>query len=815
MAYSGVYVFGDSLVDSGNALKLAETYDYFPFTSLPDGAPTSGKGYHSGNFTNGWTLVDLISNKYLGVTTKTVFPFGYEEPFLGISFGFVSDPDGNNLNFAYGGAQLRQGDEAVPDIDDQTDAFRDAVDGDADPNALHIFSFGANDVHDLVPNSGQWADRPTAEARLADCAGEYIQEILQLVDIGAQHILVTGVPDIGIQPIFNGTPDEAARRAIATEYSNLLDQMIRDRLDALNLPDGVEIHYVSWEAMQAQVIGTMASLYGTGAVYPLEDSDVVFFDQVHPTAQVHALGAAYMIDLLTGPAGETMALTAPDFSSAGSISAKGEVDSITIALAANTYYSFDMLGISTLGGNVLTLADPMLKIFGPGGTLLASNDDGGLGLDASLSFTNGAAGEYRLQLSGVGAMTGNYEFRAAGAADGNNFYNVTTGATIVLEGIGGGADTVAASVSYALNAGAEIELLQTSNAKGKTAINLTGNEFSQTIVGNAGSNIIEGKAGADVMTGGAGKDVFVLSMAAVTDPGAANIDRITDYGSGDIVDLSQILSVAAGTNVASGGYVRVTTSGLIQVDSDGGGNNWVTLSQINNGGAVTVRYLSGGVATIQSLSRVAATTNVALASAVAAAGLMTAPSAAQPHGNSSDSMSGALVAAAGSGGHGVEYGVANSASMVPGLVAQAVEDSGLVGAQARPGRTPDDHSLTRADAMPGRAADEHAAAAQPAGHEPAALHVLAAPAVAMPSAEMLLSLAAEATPDITAQLLAEALFNGPPDVEQLLARLPHGRAEALALKDAPAWDGMEVPTMAFQQLPLEALALHPDTAPAA
>ena len=76
MAYSGVYVFGDSLVDSGNALKLAETYDYFPFTSLPDGAPTSDKGYYSGNFTNGWTFADLISNKYVAATTKTVFPFG-------------------------------------------------------------------------------------------------------------------------------------------------------------------------------------------------------------------------------------------------------------------------------------------------------------------------------------------------------------------------------------------------------------------------------------------------------------------------------------------------------------------------------------------------------------------------------------------------------------------------------------------------------------------------------------------------------------------------------------------------------------------
>ncbi|MGH6784999.1 MAG: SGNH/GDSL hydrolase family protein, partial [Sphingomicrobium sp.] len=209
MAYSGVYVFGDSLVDAGNALKLAEVYDSFPFASLPDGAPTEEKGYHSGNFTNGWTLVDLISNKHLSVTTKSVFPFGFNDP-----LGIHSDPSGSNLNFAYGGAQLRQGEEAVPDIDDQTDAFRDAVDGDADPNALYIFSFGANDVHDLISRTGGWESLSTAETRLSDAAGELIEEIMQIVDIGARHIVVVGVPDIGIQPIFNGTPDEAVRRAV-------------------------------------------------------------------------------------------------------------------------------------------------------------------------------------------------------------------------------------------------------------------------------------------------------------------------------------------------------------------------------------------------------------------------------------------------------------------------------------------------------------------------------------------------------------------------------------------------------------------------
>ena len=116
--------------------------------------------------------------------------------------------------------------------------------------------------------------------------------------------------------------------------------------------------------------------------------------------------------------------------------------------------------------------------------------------------------------------------------------------------------------------------------------------------------MLEGKEGSDVLTGGGGKDSFILSNAAVTSPGAANIDRISDYGSGDVVDITQILNVAPGSNVIAGGYLRVTTSGLVQVDLDGGGNNWVTLSSINNGGAVTVRYLSGGVATTVSASRV-------------------------------------------------------------------------------------------------------------------------------------------------------------------------------------------------------------------
>jgi phospholipase/lecithinase/hemolysin len=148
MSYTGVFVFGDSLVDAGNALKLAEFVDDIPLTSLPDGAPAAADGYYLGRFTNGLTFADVVSNKFISVPTKPTFPFGYDDPWLGLSFPFTSDPKGNNLNFAYGGAQIRKGEEAVPDLDDQTDAYRDAVDGRADPSALHLITIGANDVRE-------------------------------------------------------------------------------------------------------------------------------------------------------------------------------------------------------------------------------------------------------------------------------------------------------------------------------------------------------------------------------------------------------------------------------------------------------------------------------------------------------------------------------------------------------------------------------------------------------------------------------------------------------------------------------------------
>jgi len=156
--YSGVISIGDSLIDAGNVLALAEWYNGLPFQDLPDGAPIPEVGYFEGRVSNGYTYADLITNKYTGQPSQPIFPFGYEEPFLCIRIPpFASEPKDNYLNWAYGGSQIR-GRGPIPNLDDQTDAMRDAADGKYDPDALFLITIGGNDVRELIPATGEFAD---------------------------------------------------------------------------------------------------------------------------------------------------------------------------------------------------------------------------------------------------------------------------------------------------------------------------------------------------------------------------------------------------------------------------------------------------------------------------------------------------------------------------------------------------------------------------------------------------------------------------------------------------------------------------------
>ncbi len=152
---------------------------------------------------------------------------------------------------------------------------------------------------------------------------------------------------------------------------------------------------------------------------------------------------------------------------------------------------------------------------------------------------------------------------------GNDWHYVDNAADVVIELAGqGAADRVFASASYTLDAAAEIEIFSTTLQAGTSAINLTGNGFSQSVVGNDGANQLDGAggndtlyghggadtliggAGDDLMYGGAGNDTFLYNA------GLFGNDMIVDFANG-----SDMISVQGIAGADDFGDLAVSTNG--------------------------------------------------------------------------------------------------------------------------------------------------------------------------------------------------------------------------------------------------------------
>jgi Ca2+-binding RTX toxin-like protein len=182
---------------------------------------------------------------------------------------------------------------------------------------------------------------------------------------------------------------------------------------------------------------------------------------------------------------------------------------------------------------------------------------------------------------------------------GNDTYLINNGDEVISENIGEGSDIAYASVSYALTAGASIELLSTDSIGGTSAINLTGNEFANTIWGNGGANTLNGGAESDTLSGFAGADSFAFTTAL----GAANVDAITDFVSGsDKIALDDAVFTGLGLGALNANaFVNGTTaldaddrilydaaSGNLFFDADGNGAGAAVLfANLTNHAALT------------------------------------------------------------------------------------------------------------------------------------------------------------------------------------------------------------------------------------
>jgi serralysin len=132
---------------------------------------------------------------------------------------------------------------------------------------------------------------------------------------------------------------------------------------------------------------------------------------------------------------------------------------------------------------------------------------------------------------------------------GNDWYMIGSSSDTIVEKAGEGtADRVFASVSFALAADDDIEIMSTNFHAGTAAINLTGNALAQDIYGNEGNNILNGGGGDDWMYGRGGDDQFYV--------GSANDQVFERAGEGyDRVWASVSYTLAAGASIE-----RLTTT---------------------------------------------------------------------------------------------------------------------------------------------------------------------------------------------------------------------------------------------------------------
>jgi Ca2+-binding RTX toxin-like protein len=198
--------------------------------------------------------------------------------------------------------------------------------------------------------------------------------------------------------------------------------------------------------------------------------------------------------------------------------------------------------------------DMVIEALGGGQDAVQTTISYSLASDAEIEFLT-ALGSNAIDLTGnaiANTLSGNTAANVldggAGAdrlegAGGNDTYIVDQAGDVVVEGAGGGFDTVLTQASYTLAADAEVEVLTATQG---TAAFLTGNAFANAITGHAGADQLKGLAGDDVLTGGSGhdrlsgglgrdvltgdtgKDVFVFDTA-VAKKKNANIDTIKSF----------------------------------------------------------------------------------------------------------------------------------------------------------------------------------------------------------------------------------------------------------------------------------------------
>jgi phospholipase/lecithinase/hemolysin len=315
--YTSLVVFGDSLLDNGNALLynlatpgLGVALGYFVPTdpSLPP-YPAGATQYTA---PGGKNAAEVLAQR-LGLPPLAPSQLG------GHNFATGGATTGT-LNFAGDGA-LVPNPSPLPGVPPGTPfypglagigirtevaQFATRLAGSpADPQALYVVMGGPNDVF-LNVLLGQPQDPASSVANLVAAIGD-------LYALGARTLLVPNMPDIGKAPGFIGGPSAAGVTALTLAFNALLASALPTLESSLA---GLDILPFDTFGAFNDLLANAASLGFTDTTNPCyllgsacDPTQFVFWDLDHPTPPVHAiLGNQFFAAVVPEP--RTIALVA-------------------------------------------------------------------------------------------------------------------------------------------------------------------------------------------------------------------------------------------------------------------------------------------------------------------------------------------------------------------------------------------------------------------------------------------------------------------------------------------------------------------------
>jgi Ca2+-binding RTX toxin-like protein len=180
---------------------------------------------------------------------------------------------------------------------------------------------------------------------------------------------------------------------------------------------------------------------------------------------------------------------------------------------------------------------------------------------AALSLTGSALDNIISGNASANLLDGGTGADSLNGGAGDDTFLVDNAADLVTEIADGGRDTVLASLSYALAAGAEVEVLKLSGVSSRASASLTGSDTANEITGHAGTNTLKGQGGSDRLSGGlgndklyggtgTGKDVFVFDTRLSK---TKNVDKIYDFNTkNDSLQLENKIFTKLGKGSAAG-----------------------------------------------------------------------------------------------------------------------------------------------------------------------------------------------------------------------------------------------------------------------